>query len=132
MRPPFRLSAAAWAHPPTAVLRSTRARAGPEGTRSQPPGLPALARGEDGRVVALDQGADLVAVQHLVLEERLGHSHQGVAVLFHDLLRAVVGAQADRLDLLVDQNGRRLAVVLMLGDLAPQENLLLFLPEGER
>src|SRR5439155_14284988 len=233
MRPPLRLSEAAWAHPPAAVIRSTSARAGPAGTRSrrtartapwarlggiprsrlasaragnesvatisalysmaarrgQPsrrpqsrdswrpgraprrgawrgsrsrrlfdrigrdgraaalarglggrtrrlrrrldPGLPALARGEDGGVVALDQRADLVAVQHLVLQERLGHPHQGVAVLLHDLLRAVVGAQADRLDLLVDQDGRGLAVVLVLGDLAPQEDLLLFLAERE-
>src|SRR5437867_3808693 len=87
------------------------------------PLLRAFARGEGRDVVALHQGGHLLAVEDLVFQERLRDAHQGVAVLFDDLLRPVVGVQAESLDLLVDQDGGRLAVVLVLGDLAAQGDL---------
>src|SRR5437867_4202161 len=95
------------------------------------PLLRVLAGGKGRGVPTLHQGGHLVTVEHLVLQQRLGHAHQSVSVLFHHLLRAVVGVQADSLDLLVDQHGGRLAVVLVLGDLATQEALFFLLSKCE-
>src|SRR2546425_8416752 len=95
------------------------------------PLLRALAGGQGRDVVALHQGGHLFAVEDLILQERLRHTHQGVPMLLHDLLCPVVGVEADSLDLLVDQDSRRLAVILVLGDFAAQKDLLLLLSERE-
>src|SRR6266571_5299049 len=91
-----------------------------------------LARRQGGQVLPLHQRRDLLAVEHLVLQERLRDPDQGVAVGLQDLLRPLVRLQGEPLDLLVDQDGGRFAVVLVLGDLPAEEDLLLLLAEGQR
>src|SRR5439155_15938252 len=91
--------------------------------------LRSLAGGERREALPLDQGRDLLAVQDLVLQERLGDADQRCAVGLDHLLRPLVRLQTELLDLPVDQNGGRLAVVLVLRDLAAKEDLLFLLSE---
>src|SRR5262245_38127893 len=83
-------------------------------------------RGRRERLAA-NQGGDLLAVQHLALEQRLGDPLQAVAVLLEDALGGVVAGDHDRLDLVIDLDRGRLRVVPVLRDLPAEEDLLFFL-----
>src|SRR5262249_55433846 len=89
----------------------------------------ALHRGE---ILALRDELDLPALEDLALQERGGELLEDVAPVEDDLAGLLVALADDPLDLAVDQNCGRLGVVLVLGELAAEEDLLVLLPEGER
>src|SRR5438270_2840494 len=76
--------------------------------------------------------AHLFGVERFVREQRVGHLHQPRLVLHEDLVRAVVRLGDEALHLVVDLQRGVLAVILVLRDLAAEEDLLLLLAEGER
>src|SRR6187399_1972273 len=75
---------------------------------------------------------DLLGVERFARQQRVGHVEDCLPVLGKDRLgaRVVVGHEA--LHFLVDLERRVLAVVLVLGNLTSEEDLLLLLSEGER
>ena len=75
---------------------------------------------------------DLLALEHLALQQRAGDAVEHRAVVVHDLLGATVGALDQALDLAVDLDRGRLRVVLVAGELLAEEDRLLALAEGQR
>src|SRR5581483_2749171 len=82
--------------------------------------------------LGLEHALQRLALQRLVLDQRAGKPLQRVAVVGEDLAGARVGRVDEGPDLLVDRLGDLLGVILLLGDLAPQEDQLLFVAEGDR
>src|SRR5215467_6500084 len=80
---------------------------------------------------AQDTG-DLLTVEGLPLEQGARQCVQLLDVLLEDLLGATGGLQDDPLDLAVDEERGLLAVVLLAGHLAAEEDVLLVLAERER
>src|SRR5262249_12863943 len=76
--------------------------------------------------------ADLNGVERFVLKQSFGQSHKSVFVFDDDLSGAIVLLGDYPLHFLIDLNGRVFAVILMVRYVAAQEDLLLFLAEGER
>src|SRR5262252_7975382 len=74
----------------------------------------------------------LLGVEHLALEQRLGHADERVLVLREQRVRALIGVGDEALHFLIDLERRVLAVVLVLRDFAAEENLLFLLAESER
>ena len=83
-------------------------------------------------MAALNQGGDLVGVQLLVLNKSLGKRVQDVDVCGKDGLGAFVAVVHEPLHFFINCNGRDFAVVLVLGDLTPKENLFFLYPKGKR
>src|SRR3954468_6428349 len=75
--------------------------------------------------------ADLVGVEHFAREQLLGDLVEGGAVLLDERLGALVVRGHEALDLVIDADRGVLAVVLMLRDLAAEEDLLFLLAEGQ-
>src|SRR5437660_6924530 len=73
---------------------------------------------------------DLGAVEHLALEQRLGHLVEHLDVAPEKKLGALVGLHDDAPHLGVDLHRGGLGVVDALGEVAPEEDLLLLLAEG--
>src|SRR5262245_42976324 len=93
------------------------------------------ARGDQLRLVERQAGGDplhLLGVEHLTLQERLGHLHENRLVLGEELVRALIRVGDEALHFLIDLERGVFAVILVLGDLAAQEDLLFLLAEGER
>src|SRR5262245_1651794 len=93
------------------------------------------ARGDRLRLVERQAGGDalhLLGVEHLALEQRLGHLDEDRLVLGEELVRAVIRVGHEALHFLIDLERGVLAVVLVLRDLAAEEDLLFLLSEGER
>src|SRR5882672_101763 len=76
--------------------------------------------------------ADLVGVDGLELEQRLGHRLDLVAVVLEKLAREAVLLVDDALDLAVDLLHRRLGHALVRGDRAAEEDLALVLAVDHR
>ena len=76
--------------------------------------------------------ANLIGVERFSGEQPIGEIHQLLLVLEQDVLRARVVIGHEALDFLIDPERRVFAVVLVLRDLAAEEDLLLLLAEGER
>ena len=74
----------------------------------------------------------LLGVEHFARQQRVGHLHEAGLVLGQQLVRALVVVGDEALHFLVDLERRVLAVVLVLRDLAAEEDLLFLLAEGER
>src|SRR5438093_1959806 len=83
------------------------------------------------RTGAEDPG-DLLAVEGLALEQRARQRVELLDVLLENLLGAGRALHHDALDLGVDDQRGVLAVVLRARDLAPEEDVLLVLAEGQR
>src|SRR2546427_464527 len=75
---------------------------------------------------------DLLAVERLTLEQRAGERVELLDVLIEDLAGAGGALHDDALDLGVDEQRGRLAVILRARDLPPQKDVLLVLAEGQR
>src|SRR6266516_2096101 len=75
---------------------------------------------------------DLLGVQHLAGEKRVGHLQQNLFAATEQRARALVVVGDEALHFLIDLEGRVLAVILVLRDLAAEEDLLFLLAEGER
>src|SRR5262249_55092801 len=88
--------------------------------------------GQRRQLLARDDLHDLVAVQNLALQQRLGDPRQGFGVLADNLRGGVITALHQLFHLLVDADSGFFAVVPVLGDLAPQEHLLFLFAEAER
>src|SRR6059036_209407 len=80
---------------------------------------------------AQDAG-DLLAVEGLPLEQSARQRVKLLDVLLEDLLGAARAFHHDPLDLRVDEQRGVLTVVLRARDLAPEEDVLLVLAEGQR
>src|SRR5262245_9460485 len=94
-----------------------------------------LRTGRRGRLVDRETRGnplDLLGVERLASEQRIRHIEHALLVLADDRLRARVIVGHEALDLLVDAQRRVLAVVLMLRDLAAEEDLLFLLAERQR
>src|SRR5215510_14049758 len=79
-----------------------------------------------------ENAGDLLTVEGLALEHGARQRVELLDVVLEDLLGAARGVHHDPFDLAVDQQGRLLAIVLLSGLLAAQEDVLLVLAEGER
>src|SRR4030095_7273184 len=79
-----------------------------------------------------ENAGNLLAVEGLALEQGTRQRVEFLDVLLEDLLGTARGVHHDPLDLAVDQEGGLLAVVLLPGYLAAEEDVLLVLAEGER
>src|SRR5713226_1985469 len=79
-----------------------------------------------------EDARDLLAVEGLALEQRAGERVELLDVLPEDLPGAGGGVHHDALDLRVDEERGGFAVVLGPSHLAPEEDVLLVLAEGER
>ena len=86
----------------------------------------------DDRAIRRGEPAHLIGVEHFAREQRVGDVEQLLLVLGQQLGRAAVGVHDEALDLGVDLERRVFAVVLVLRDLAAEEDLLFLLAEGER
>src|SRR5262249_7140519 len=75
---------------------------------------------------------DLAPVDDLALEQRLGHLVQHLDVAAEEELRPLIRFEHDAAHLVVDLHGRGLGVLRALREIAPQEDLLLLLAEGDR
>src|SRR5215470_12177002 len=75
---------------------------------------------------------DLAPVDDLALEQRLGHLVEHLDVAAEEELRPLVRFEHDAAYLVVDLDGRGLGVLRALREIAPQEDLLLLLAEGDR
>src|SRR3989441_6688400 len=96
-------------------------------------GRPTLPRGRSFlEGPGTEDARDLLAVEWLALEEGTGEGVELLDVLVEDLARPDRGLEHDALDLGVDHERRLLAVVLGSSHLAPEEDVLLVLAEGER
>src|SRR5438552_3725639 len=73
---------------------------------------------------------DLGAIEHLALEQRLGHLVEHLDVAPEQQLSVLVGLHDDPPHLVVDLQRGRLRVVDALGEVAAEEDLLLLLAEG--
>src|SRR5215813_1921215 len=78
-----------------------------------------------------ENAGDLLTVEGLALEQGARQRVELLDVVLEDLLGAARGVHHDPLDLAVDQQRRLLAIVLLPGHLATQEDMLLVLAEGE-
>src|SRR5262249_53103202 len=87
-------------------------------------------RNHSRKLLTLHDLGHLCAVQHLALEQQLGHGDQGFPMLFDDPLRPVIAAFDQTLDLLVDADRGGFTVVAVLRDLAPEEDLLFLLTQA--
>src|SRR5438552_1683156 len=74
---------------------------------------------------------DLGAIEHLALEQRLGHLVEHLDVAAEQQLGALVGLHDDAPHLGIDLHRGRLRVVDALGEVAAEEDLLLLLAEGD-
>src|SRR5436309_3645156 len=140
-RPPSENESGVAFRMPTSTTRSSAS--GPERVWSTGPASraggrgPASGRGCSGAPEAtvlapvLPQDlVDLGAIEDLALEECVGHLVQHLDIATEKQLRPLVGLQHVAADLLVDLDGRRLGVVDLLGEVPPEEDLLLLLAEG--
>src|SRR2546428_988823 len=84
----------------------------------------------EGRAGSEDPG-DLFAVERFALEQRARQRVELFEVLFEDLPRALRAVADNTLDLHVDLERGLLAVVLLPGDFAAEEDVLLVLAERE-
>src|SRR5262245_58060687 len=75
---------------------------------------------------------DLLAVERLTLEQRAGERVELLDVLFEDRPGPRGALEHQALDLAVDGQRRVLAVVLLTGHLAAEEDVLFVLAEGQR
>src|SRR5437660_5823744 len=126
---------------PTRTTRSSGT--GPERVWSTGPASPAGARAPasgrgrsrapEATVLApvLPQDVvDLGAVEHLALEQRLGHLVEDLDVAPQQQLGVLVGLHDDAPHLVVDLHRGRLRIIDALGEVAAEEDLLLLLAEG--
>src|SRR5262245_22082200 len=100
-------------------------------------GLAGLGFGSRRRAVIVkrqagDDAANLNRIERFAREQFLGQTVQGVAVLDDDLASAFVLLHHDAFDFLIDLDRGVFAVILMLSDLASQEDLLFLLAESQR
>src|SRR5262245_25195817 len=79
-----------------------------------------------------ENAGDLLTVEGLALEQGARKRVELLDIVLEDLLGAARALHDDPLDLAVDQQGSLLAVVLLPGHLAAEEDVLLVLAEGER
>src|SRR5215813_3424272 len=109
--------------------RDTPARTARRVTPSREP-----LRGRSGFLegTCAENTGNLLAVEGLALEQGTRQCVELLDVLLEDLLGAARGVHDDPLDLAVDQKGGLLAVVLLPGHLAAEEDVLLVLAKGER
>ncbi len=120
--------------------RPRRQRRHDPGAGAPSPAWPRATGGGGGpaarrRVVERQAGADaphLLGVERFARQQRVGHVEQLLLVLAEDRLRARVVVGHEALHFLIDAERRVLAVVLVLRDLAAEEDLLFLLAEGER
>src|SRR5688500_13254273 len=82
--------------------------------------------------MAVGEPADLVGVEDLARQQRVGDVDQPLLVLGENRGAALVLIANNELDLGVDLKRRVFAVVGVLRDLAAEEDLLFFLAEGQR
>src|SRR5262245_45639475 len=82
--------------------------------------------------LACSQPLDLLGVERFAREQRVGNRHQRRLVFAEQLMRVLVIRGDDALHFLIDLQRRILAVILVLRDLAAEEDLLFFLAERER
>src|SRR5581483_10722681 len=75
---------------------------------------------------------DLVRVEHFAREQLVGDLHEGRLLAGEQLRGALILIGDELLHFLVDLDRGVFAVVLVLGDLAAEEDLLFLLAEGER
>src|SRR5579864_7501688 len=80
---------------------------------------------------ALREALDLIGVEHLAGEQLVGNPQQDRLVVDQDLLGAGVVLHHEAFRLLVNPDRRFFAVVLMLGDLAAEEDLFFALAERQ-
>src|SRR5688500_3899376 len=85
-----------------------------------------------GPRLAVDQHADLGAVEYFALQHTLGDADQRLAVDRQDFLGAIVTTLHDLANLLIDSDRGLLGEIAMLRDLAAQKDLLFLLAEGQR
>src|SRR4051812_5869999 len=81
---------------------------------------------------ATHDASDLVGVEHFTHEELLGDAIERNAVFFERRLGALVVRRHEALDLVIDPDRGVFAVVLVLRDLAAEEDLLFLLAERQR
>src|SRR5690606_11360814 len=94
----------------------------------------AAARGPGrlGQRQALREPLDLLGVEDLAREQLVGDGQQRCLVRDEQVARPLVVLHDQLLDFLIDADGRVLAVVLRLRELAAEEDLLFTLAERER
>src|SRR5207302_2951620 len=140
-RPPSENESGVAFRMPTSATRSRAS--GPERVWSTGPASPAggrapasgrgRSRAPEATVLApvLPQDVvDLGAVEHLALEQRLGHLVEDLDVAPQQQLGVLVGLHDDAPHLVVDLHRGRLRIIDALGEVAAEEDLLLLLAEG--
>jgi hypothetical protein len=80
--------------------------------------------------LAVNQVQHFAAVQHFAFQQRFRYAHHGVGAFFDDLAGALLSIFHQLADLLIDADGRGLAIIPVLRNFAAQENLLVLLTEA--